>query len=369
MSVGYKAIQWNRQKLIYDLILLVTVGLYLYGFMAITHALGPDLDMHGVRIRAYGSAAFLLLHVILSIGPLSRLNPKFNMLLFNRRHMGVTMFFLALVHVNGWTFLKFPWQVLGTRAPRFPWDFNSALTWYHDFGNLNPLVSLFVGNSHYGDFIQFPFEILGVLALMILFLMAATSHDFWLANLTAPIWKALHMGVYLAYGLLVGHVVLGALQTNKHPLLTIMVLVGMIWILGLHLIAGYREFQKDKQSLPIANDGFVEVGSINEIPEFRAKIVTIAGERVAVFKYDGKLSAVSNVCQHQNGPLGEGKVIDGCITCPWHGYQYLPETGTSPPPFHEQIPTFDIKVLGDRIFIRALPNAPGTAVSAAVIAR
>ena len=62
-------------------------------------------------------------------------------------------------------------------------------------------------------------------------------------------------------------------------------------------------------------------------------IVCLAGERVAIFKYDGKISAVSNVCQHQNGPLGEGKILDGCITCPWHGYQYLPETGASPPPF------------------------------------
>jgi nitrite reductase/ring-hydroxylating ferredoxin subunit len=29
----------------------------------------------------------------------------------------------------------------------------------------------------------------------------------------------------------------------------------------------------------------------------------------------------------QNGPLGEGRIVDGCITCPWHGYQYRPDTG------------------------------------------
>ena len=32
--------------------------------------------------------------------------------------------------------------------------------------------------------------------------MGATSHDFWLRTLTAPAWKALHMGVYLAYTLI-----------------------------------------------------------------------------------------------------------------------------------------------------------------------
>mgnify|MGYP003753304843 CR=1 FL=1 len=46
-----------------------------------------------------------------------------------------------------------------------------------------------------------------------------------------------------------------------------------------------------------------------------------------------------NVCKHQMGPLGEGKIIDGCITCPWHGYQYLPANGQSPPPFTEMVKT------------------------------
>lgn len=356
MSVGYQAIQWNRQKIIYDAILLATVAVYLFGFIAITRAIGGDLDdINGVRIRAYGSAAFLLLHIILSIGPLCRLSPKFYPLLFNRRHMGVTMFFLALIHVIGFSLPLIPWEVTG------------ALTWYHDFGDLDPLVSLFVGNSHYGDFIRFPFEIFGVLALIILFLMAATSHDFWLANLTAPLWKALHMGVYVAYGLLVAHVVLGALQTNKHPFLTLSVFVGLIGILGLHLVAGYREFQKDRANWKPNPDDFVEVGTVAEIPENRGKVVTISGERVAIFKYDSKISAISNVCQHQNGPLGEGKVIDGCITCPWHGYQYLPDCGASPPPFHEKVPTFDVKVENGHIFVRATPNLPGTRVEPALI--
>lgn len=377
MSVSYKAIQWNRQKIIYDLILLATVALYVYLFITVTFSLGSDLDMRGVRIRAYGSAAFVLLHVILSIGPLSRLSPKFYPLLFNRRHMGVTMFVLSLIHVvglnevNKWInarleqfnvagLLPDAWKSIGSLTI-------GAETWYHDFGNLDPWVSIFLGNSHYGNFILFPFEFLGVLALVIFFVMAATSHDFWLANLTAPLWKAIHMSVYVAYALLVGHVVLGALQTNKHPLLTIAVLIGLVWILAIHFIAARKERQQDKNLLIPDETGFVPIGTVAEIPENRAKVVTIGGERVAVFKYDGKVSAISNVCQHQNGPLGEGKVIDGCITCPWHGYQYLPDCGASPPPFHERVPTFDVKVEGDRVFVRALPNPPGTPVEPALI--
>ena len=49
--------------------------------------------------------------------------------------------------------------------------------------------------------------------------MAATSHDFWLHNLSAPVWKRLHMLVYVAYALLIAHVTLGALQSETSPLL------------------------------------------------------------------------------------------------------------------------------------------------------
>ena len=266
MSAGYVAVQWNRNKLIYDVLLLAGVAAYILLFIAVSRALSPDLDLHGVQIRAFGSAAFILLHVILSIGPLCRLNPRFLPLLFNRRHMGVMMFLLALVHVNGWKLPDAPWQWLGASTPKLPWNFHGAITWYHDFGDLDPLVSLFLGNGHIGDLVRFPFELLGVVAFVILFVMASTSHDFWLANLTAPIWKALHMGVYVAYACLVGHVVLGALQSNRDPLLTLLVLAGMVWILAIHLLSGLREWHRDRQAPPLQADGYVEVARLGEIP-------------------------------------------------------------------------------------------------------
>ena len=107
--------------------------------------------------------------------------------------------------------------------------------------------------------------------------------------------------------------------------------------------------------------------AVAEIPENRARVVCLGGERVAIFKYEGKISAVSNVCQHQNGPLGEGKIIDGCITCPWHGYQYLPDSGASPPPFTEKISTFNVRVKQGRVWIHPQPNPPGTKATPALI--
>lgn len=109
----------------------------------------------------------------------------------------------------------------------------------------------------------------------------------------------------------------------------------------------------------------VDAGAVSEIEENRAKVVTLSGERVAIFRYDGKISCVSNVCQHQNGPLGEGRVVDGFITCPWHGYQYCPDTGASPAPFTERIPTFNVVVRNGRILVDPRPNPAGTRVEPA----
>ena len=166
--------------------------------------------------------------------------------------------------------------------------------------------------------------------------------------------------------MLIGHVALGVLQSETSPILAILLGIGLVLVVGLHLISAFKETDLDKEIVSV--DEFVEACTVAEIPEKRACIRTISGERVAIFKYDGKISAVSNVCQHQNGPLGEGKIgDDGCITCPWHGFQYLPETGASPPPFTEKVPTFNVKIEDGKVFVKAKPNKAGTRVEPAKI--
>ena len=98
MGVAYVSVQWNRQKKAYDAVLLGGVAVYLGVFGVLTETLFPHVTDEIMLMRAFGTAAFFLLHVILCIGPLCRLNPNFLPLLYNRRHAGVTMFTLALIH-------------------------------------------------------------------------------------------------------------------------------------------------------------------------------------------------------------------------------------------------------------------------------
>lgn len=341
MSVQYSAISWNTQKKLYDLAVVALLILYLVVFVGIGAWRNPFATAETLLIRGLGTAAFLLLNVVICIGPLARLDRRFLPLLYNRRHLGVTTFVTGCAH-GVFSILQF-----------------------HALGNVNPLVSLFTSNRQYDSVVQFPFQALGFLALLILFLMAATSHDFWLRNLSAPTWKKIHMLVYLAYALLVAHITLGALQSENGLLITAVLIAAVTTVTTLHLTAALRERPVDRSLQSKRCDRYIPVCRVDEIPEKCAKIVSMAGERVAIFHYDGTVSAISNVCQHQNGPLGEGRIIDGCVTCPWHGYQYRPESGAAPAPFKEKVPTFRTKVVEGIVFVDPRPNAPGTYVKPA----
>ena len=341
MSHGYVAVNWTPFKRRFDAWMLGGMAVYLLAFLLGSSLMvprGESFTPVQVLIRATGSLAFLQLGFLLCIGPLARLTPRFKPLLYNRRHLGVATFVVALTHT-----------VLVT-------------VWYHAFGVLNPLLSLLVSNPRYDALGGFPFESLGLAALLMLFLLAATSHDFWNANLGPGLWKAIHMLVYPAYALLVGHVVLGALQSRTHPALVLLAVAGVAFVVGLQVLAAVVASGPDQRVE--AGPDWVRVGPVADIPEKRARVLEPAGaERIAVFRYDGKVAAVSNVCRHQAGPLGEGRVIDGCITCPWHGYQYRPEDGCSPPPFTERIATYRTRIVKGVIYVHPVPLPPGTPVA------
>lgn len=233
-----------------------------------------------------------------------------------------------------------------------------VLVTYHVGSDINPVLSVFVSDSGPG-LGGFPFQAVGAVALVIFFLMAATSHDFWLANLTAPVWKTLHMLVYLAYALVVVHVVFGVLQAETSVMYGMLMLIGVVAVAGLHVMAGLTGRALDRE---LEGEGFVEVCALDELEPEVPRGAVVGGERVAVLLWEGKVSAVSGVCQHQNGPLAEGKFVFGCLTCPWHGYQYKPDCGKSPEPFTEEIPTFDVRVEDGKVFVKSVPNAAGTYV-------
>jgi len=339
MTVSYAWVQWNAHKKRYDLLIALGAAAYLAVFMGVGIAAYPapgEISPPVLLMRALGTLGIVLLHIILLIGPLARVSDLFAPLLYNRRHLGVCFFLIALLHAL------------------------VAIGFYGGFGVRDPLTSVLAAPSSFASVSGFPFEVLGFVALLIFFVMAATSHDFWLANLGPRFWKSLHMLVYAAYGFVVLHVALGPLQSERHPAPAALLVLGVVLVAGVHLLAAIIELRRAGTD-ETGTEGWIDAGAIGDLADGAGCTINApGGAGIALFRDGSSVHAVASTCAHQGGPLGEGRIIDGCVTCPWHGYQYRASDGTSPPPYTEKIPTHDVAITNGRVLIDPTPNAPGT---------
>ena len=53
----------------------------------------------------------------------------------------------------------------------------------------------------------------------------------------------------------------------------------------------------------------------------------VAGRSCVVAELDGELIAYPALCPHQLGPLAAAPLVEGTVTCPWHGYAFDVRTG------------------------------------------
>lgn len=97
-------------------------------------------------------------------------------------------------------------------------------------------------------------------------------------------------------------------------------------------------------------DAVYTVGSTDEVSEGTPLVADVDGEEIAVFYEDGEYFAVNNVCPHQGGPLGDGKVENQCVYCPWHGWEFDIESGDHAHSDHS-VETYPVTVEGEEIHV------------------
>src|SRR5262249_31975706 len=128
----------------------------------------------------------------------------------------------------------------------------------------------------------------------------------------------------------------------------------------LHLLADWRERAGDRAGAG-AGERWLTVGPPLSIPDKGARIVAApGGERIAVFRDGAQIAALSNLCAHQNGPMGEGCMVDGYVPGPWRGYQCRLADGCAPPPFTEKLATSRVRLAHGVVELDPRPLPPGT---------
>lgn len=131
---------------------------------------------------------------------------------------------------------------------------------------------------------------------------------------------------------------------------------------GGHL-GGHLSYAKavgvDATALGPTLEDWTDVCAIGELPEGRPAKRTVAGVDLLMVREAGRVHALADRCAHRGGALHEGRIADGCVTCPVHGSTYRLEDGSverGPSPYPQ--PTFETREAGGRLEARAAHGAP-----------
>jgi len=96
----------------------------------------------------------------------------------------------------------------------------------------------------------------------------------------------------------------------------------------------------------------VRLCSISELPGIdQAKEFAVGENMVCVANVGGELSAMSNVCTHRGGTLGQGVVLDGKLVCPWHGWMFDTKTGVPDEDPHKPVPVYRLRIDGEDVYL------------------
>lgn len=101
-----------------------------------------------------------------------------------------------------------------------------------------------------------------------------------------------------------------------------------------------------------AKAGWVEASELADIPEGGVTERRIKNRSVLLSKRGEKVSCFDNQCAHLGMPLEMGAVQDGVITCSYHGFQYLLETGECLTAPEVQLKVHAVRVTGTRVQVR-----------------
>jgi nitrite reductase (NADH) small subunit len=96
----------------------------------------------------------------------------------------------------------------------------------------------------------------------------------------------------------------------------------------------------------------IDVGALDDIPQQGARVVRTAAGCVALFRTaDDQVFALEDRCPHKGGPLSEGIVHGGQVTCPLHNWVFDLATGVAQGADNGAVRTYAVRVEGGRIWL------------------
>ncbi|MFN6566115.1 NifU family protein [Dendronalium sp. ChiSLP03b] len=103
---------------------------------------------------------------------------------------------------------------------------------------------------------------------------------------------------------------------------------------------------------PQVTSTWVKVTNVDKIPEFGVFAVKVVGHSLILYRQGINITCYCNACTHLASPLDTGKVENGIITCPSHGFQYNLETGECLTTTDVPLQSYPVQIKGDKVFVQ-----------------
>ena len=97
---------------------------------------------------------------------------------------------------------------------------------------------------------------------------------------------------------------------------------------------------------------FVWVAKLDAVPPNSVMEVMVGGEPYAICNDAGTVAAISGVCLHRGGPLGQGQLHDGRIVCPYHMWELDCRTGAYDYDPSQRVATYEVLVENGDILLQ-----------------
>ena len=100
-------------------------------------------------------------------------------------------------------------------------------------------------------------------------------------------------------------------------------------------------------------DGWQRVAALADLADDAALAVRLGNRRIALYRLDGKVYALDDVCTHALALLSQGFIENGAVECPLHGARFDIATGRClSPPATVDLRTYEVRVEGGEVYVR-----------------
>lgn len=104
------------------------------------------------------------------------------------------------------------------------------------------------------------------------------------------------------------------------------------------------------------------IGRLSDIPRRGARQVLLPRGPIAVFRTQtDEVYAIDDKCPHKGGPLSQGIVHDGAVTCPLHNWVIDLQTGDAMGADQGCVRTYEVRKDSDGLVSVALSDRSGKA--------